>query len=155
MSPMRRSGMIHRSMANYFSQPELHVVRRLQPRQFAIELQKNILCQLLGDGAIAQETVSDAEHHRLVFSHKLGKSSSVQCHPINRPVSLACLVRQIRERTASECIIFPDQLCGRKRRMGDDVRRCLDLGLVCAPSLPLRRSNIALPQLSIASQRHF
>src|SRR5690349_20159493 len=88
MAPIRRPGVVERSMRDHSAQPKLQVVRRFQPWQLVIQLQEHVLGEFFGGCSIVQKAISDAEHHRLVLPNQINKSLPAKLHPGNLPASI-------------------------------------------------------------------
>ena len=65
--------MIDAAPAGHLAQPEHQVPRRFDGPEMAVQLQKNLLRQFLGDTTVVQEVVSQAKNHALLLPNDVGE----------------------------------------------------------------------------------
>ena len=67
------AGVVDGAMAGHAAQPRRDMFRAGQPVPPAVQLQEDLLSDLLGGLAVAQNMQRDREDHRLVLTHQRGE----------------------------------------------------------------------------------
>src|SRR5690606_9268065 len=84
---------IDRTVDDYTSQPGGHMLLALDVRQLAMQLEKDLLCDVFCPSCIAQIILGNDEYHRMMASESrlVGCDRAVVGRPVSGPVYLAAV----------------------------------------------------------------
>jgi twitching motility protein PilT len=139
-------------MSRHLTQPEFHVVLRLEFGQIAVELKEHILSKFLGNGPVCQKMQTNAEDHRLMLAHNVGELWQIGCfhgafgHVSGLLTASLYIYGRIRAR---ECKTF-------RKFTGKSLfrKRSLRIGLEFGRVGPIRRNDSGIQRRKMTIERN-